>query len=351
MFQTLLVGAAASRLIDDPRIAASRSPAATRRDGVAEAAGRDIKKTVLELGGSDPFIVLADADLAAAAATAAAARFQNAGQSCIAAKRFIVEASVSDEFQERFVGRGRDCASAIPLDRDTDVGPLARDDLRRDAGAAGRGLDRPRRARCSPAARVDRPWLLLPTDVLTDVTPDMPAFVRRDLRSRSPRSSASRDADEAIALANHSPYGLGASSGRRDLDRARRLAACIEAGQVFINGMVASDPRLPFGGVKRAATAASSPPSASASSSTSRPLRSTRPRTSRRRNPWRRGVSEGEEPRSPDDMPVGETPPPSAAGPFGVIDLSQRLSNATSEFEPMPHRHRVLRPRGHDSGR
>jgi acyl-CoA reductase-like NAD-dependent aldehyde dehydrogenase len=217
---------------------------------VAATSGRVLKKTVLELGGSDPFIVLADADLDAAAETAARARFQNAGQSCIAAKRFIVEEAVAEPFLEKFAQAVRTLAVGNPMDRGTQVGPMARGDLRDD-------LERQVRASIEQGARVvlgGKPvggtgYYYEPT-ILAGVTSRMTAF-REETFGPVAAVIRAKDAEEAIALANDSDFGLGAALWTRDLERARELARRIESGSVFINGMVASDPRLPFGGVKR----------------------------------------------------------------------------------------------------
>jgi acyl-CoA reductase-like NAD-dependent aldehyde dehydrogenase len=252
LFRTLLIsGKRALRVVEDPRI---RLVTLTGSDDagsqVAAAAGRNLKKTVLELGGSDPYIVLADADLDLAARVGAVARNQNNGQSCIAAKRFIVVDSVAEAFEHKFV----DAVSALkvgdPLERSTNIGPLARNDLR-DA------LDRQVKASVSQGARValggarspGRGYFYQPT-VLTGVTPDMTAF-REETFGPAAAVIRVKDEAEAIRFANDSPYGLGASLWSNDLDKAQRLARQIESGSVFINGMVASDPRLPFGGVKR----------------------------------------------------------------------------------------------------
>jgi acyl-CoA reductase-like NAD-dependent aldehyde dehydrogenase len=252
VFHTVLIsGSAASRLIDDRRIVAvtlTGSDEAGRR--VGEAAGRAIKKTVLELGGSDPFIVLKDADLAAAVETGVRARFQNAGQSCIAAKRFIVEAPVYDEFQERFVAAVRGLRVGDPTQRATQVGPLARNDLRDTLEQQVRtSVSRGAHLLTGGARRSGRGYFFEPT-VLTDVTPDMPASCEEVFGPVAALIHA-RDANDAVAIANQSVYGLGANVWTADIARARRLARDIEAGQVFINGMVTSDPRLPFGGVKQ----------------------------------------------------------------------------------------------------
>jgi succinate-semialdehyde dehydrogenase/glutarate-semialdehyde dehydrogenase len=217
---------------------------------VAAAAGRVLKKTVLELGGSDPYIVLADADLEAAAKTAAIARNQNSGQSCIAAKRFLVVESVADEFEHRFVDAVAALKVGDPLDRTTNVGPLARDDLRDT-------LDRQVRQSLAQGAKAaiggerlpGRGYYYAPT-VLTGVTPSMVAF-REETFGPVAAVIRVQDVAEAISRANDSPYGLGASLWTTDLEAGQQLARRIESGSVFINGMVASDPRLPFGGVKR----------------------------------------------------------------------------------------------------
>jgi succinate-semialdehyde dehydrogenase/glutarate-semialdehyde dehydrogenase len=224
------------------------SDAAGRR--VAELAGRHLKKVVLELGGSDPFIVLADAPLEKCLATAVGARMINNGQSCIAAKRFIVEAPVLDRFRSAFVTAVSALKVGDPLDEGNDVGPLARADLVDE-------LERQVRASVERGARVltggkrlgDRPGYYFQPTVLGDVAPGMPAY---DEELFGPVAALIGAADEADALriANDTPFGLGASVWTRDRSRGERLAAEIEAGMVFINGMVRSDPRLPFGGIK-----------------------------------------------------------------------------------------------------
>jgi acyl-CoA reductase-like NAD-dependent aldehyde dehydrogenase len=250
-FSSLLIpGAAATRLIEDRRIVAvtlTGSDPAGRM--VAEAAGRALKKTVLELGGSDPFIVLEDADLRAAVETGVRARYQNAGQSCIAAKRFIVVDAVFAQFQERFVDAVRSLRVGDPTDPRTQVGPLARDDLRDTLDQQVRAsLEQGAHLLVGGARRAGRGYFFEPT-VLSDVRPHMLASCEEVF---GPVAALIRVRDEqsAIAAANDSPYGLGANLWTADIPRARHLARSIEAGQVFINGMVASDPRLPFGGVK-----------------------------------------------------------------------------------------------------
>jgi succinate-semialdehyde dehydrogenase / glutarate-semialdehyde dehydrogenase len=252
VFQSLLIsGSAATALIADARIAAvTLTGSDLAGSQVAAAAGRAIKKTVMELGGSDPFIVLDDADLAAAVETGVRARYQNTGQSCIAAKRFIVVDGVFDKFRDGFVEAVRGLRVGDPLDRATQIGPLARNDLRD-------GLERQVSQSVTQGAILStggtrisgRGYFFAPT-VLANVQPAMPAACEEVFGPVAALIRA-RDAAHAIALANDSAYGLGANLWTADRARARRLARQIEAGQVFINGMVTSDPRLPFGGIKR----------------------------------------------------------------------------------------------------
>ena len=251
-FQTLLVG---SRVVEGIiRHPAVRAVTLTGSDpagvAVASQAGAALKKTVLELGGSDPFIVLRDADVEAAARSAATARTINNGQSCIAAKRFIVEEPVAERFETALVAAMAALKVGDPMDRTTDVGPLARADLREELQrqvdhtvAAGAHLalgGRPMEGR----------GYFYPPTVLTGVEPGMAAFEEETF---GPVAAVVRaqDAEHAIVLANASPFGLGACLWTADPERGAALAAEVEAGAVFVNGIVKSDPRLPFGGVKR----------------------------------------------------------------------------------------------------
>jgi succinate-semialdehyde dehydrogenase/glutarate-semialdehyde dehydrogenase len=252
LFRSVLVGSAAvSSIIADPRVRAVTLTGSDRAGSkVAEQAGRELKKTVLELGGSDPFIVLEDADVRGAAKAAADSRLINGGQSCIAAKRFIVVEQVAKAFLDLFVGEMRSRRMGDPLARDTQVGPQARPDLRADlhrqvvesvkAGArlvlggeipAGKGA-------------------FYPPTVLVDADKGVPVV---DEETFGPVAAVIRARDEADAIrrANDSIFGLGASLWTKDRNRAERLAGEIEAGAVFVNGLVKSDPRLPFGGIKR----------------------------------------------------------------------------------------------------
>jgi succinate-semialdehyde dehydrogenase/glutarate-semialdehyde dehydrogenase len=251
VFRTVLVpGSEVERLIADPRVAAVTLTGSTPAgQSVAAAAGRAIKKAVLELGGSDAFIVLGDADLAGAAAMATRARFQNSGQSCIAAKRFIVVEAVAEEFERTFVDEARKLKVGDPLDRATQVGPVARDDLREAlADQVRRSVEMGAQVALGGESLPGKGCFYAPT-ILTRVTPDMPVF-REETFGPAAAVIRARDAEDAIALANDSDFGLGGNLWTRDLEHARRLARRLESGAVFINGMTASDPRLPFGGVK-----------------------------------------------------------------------------------------------------
>ncbi len=251
LFRTLLVGArGVRRLILDDRIAAvtiTGSEPAGRQ--VAAAAGEALKPSVMELGGSDPFIVLADADLEAAARTAAVARTINAGQSCICAKRFIVEAKVHDAFLERLTAAMRAIRVGDPTDPATDIGPQARRELRDELhGQVKQAIAEGAR----PVLGCEVPpgaGAFYPPSILADVKPGNVA-AKEELFGPVAVVIRARDADEAVAIANDSRFGLGASLWTRDPAQIERLVPWIEAGAVFVNGMVKSDPRLPFGGVK-----------------------------------------------------------------------------------------------------
>ena len=252
LLRTVLVsGAEIEPIISDDRIrAVTLTGSSDTGSRIAELAGRAIKKTVLELGGSDPYIVLEDADIEAAAVTAVRARNQNNGQSCIAAKRFIVVDSVADEFERRFAKGVEDLRVGDPMEPTTQVGPLARRDL---LDSLERQVDSSVRAGARALTGGERAngrgYFFRPT-VLAGVSPDMPAFREETF---GPVAAVVRvsDADEAVRVANDSAYGLGAAIWTRDTALGERVARRIESGSVFVNGMVASDPRLPFGGIKR----------------------------------------------------------------------------------------------------
>jgi acyl-CoA reductase-like NAD-dependent aldehyde dehydrogenase len=252
VFQTLLVGSdAVEGIVRDRRVAGvtlTGSEAAGAR--VAEVAGSALKKTVLELGGSDPFIVLEDADVPAAARVACRARNQNNGQSCIAAKRFVVVAEVADEFERGFGEAVAALRVGDPMERETNVGPLARADLvteleRQVRESVALGARAP-----VGGGRLDRKGYYFQPTVLTGVRRDMPVF-REETFGPVAAVVRVQDEAEALAVANDSDFGLGAAIWTGDEERGKRLARRVEAGAVFVNGMVASDARLPFGGVKR----------------------------------------------------------------------------------------------------
>lgn len=251
VFTTLLIsGKAAEDLIAHPAIrAVTLTGSEEAGKAVAAAAGKALKKTVLELGGSDPFIVLADVDIEATAQAAAAARCINAGQSCIAAKRFIVVQSIAERFEQAMAGAMAAMKVGDPMDRATQVGPLAREDL---LAALQDQVDRTISAGAKllcGGARLPRRGYFYPPTVLTGVRPGMAAF---DEETFGPVAAIVRakDAAEAVRLGNLSRFGLGASIWTRDIALAERLAGEIDSGCVFVNGAVKSDPRLPFGGVK-----------------------------------------------------------------------------------------------------
>jgi succinate-semialdehyde dehydrogenase / glutarate-semialdehyde dehydrogenase len=251
-FQTLLIETdRVRRVIEDPRVAAATLTGSTEAGShVANAAGKQIKKTVLELGGSDPFIVMPSADLDTAVRTAVKARTINNGQSCIAAKRFIVVEEIADEFERRLVAGIEALAVGNPMDPATDVGPLANeaqvktlaDQIARSVATGARLL--------TGGYPLDRPGYYFAPGVLTGITEESPAYNEEifgpvALLFRVP------DIDEAIRIANDSEFGLGASAWTRNQRERDRFILELEAGMVFINAMVASDPRVPFGGAKR----------------------------------------------------------------------------------------------------
>jgi succinate-semialdehyde dehydrogenase/glutarate-semialdehyde dehydrogenase len=251
VFQTLLIGSdQVARVLGDHRVAAATltgSEPAGR--SVGSQAGKQIKKTVLELGGSDPFIVMPSADLEVAVATAVKARTINNGQSCIAAKRFIVADSVYDLFEKRFVAAMQDLKVGDPMLADTDIGPLATEQILHDledqvarAAAAGANI-------LTGGKRIDQIGNYYPPTVLTNITRDSPIY-HEELFGPVAMLFRAADITDAIRIANDSPFGLGASAWTNDRNEQTLFIDELESGQVFINGMVASDPRLPFGGTK-----------------------------------------------------------------------------------------------------
>jgi succinate-semialdehyde dehydrogenase/glutarate-semialdehyde dehydrogenase len=252
LFRTLLIGSSrVARVIDDDRIAAATLTGSERAGmAVGSQAGRSIKPSVLELGGSDPFIVLEDADVETAARVAAEARTVNSGQSCIAAKRFVVVDSVAEAFTTAFEQEMASLRMGDPLDTDTVIGPQARGDLRDELHAQVRNSIASG-ARCTLGGEIPKgKGYFYPATVLTDVGAGMPAY---DEELFGPVAGVIRvkDTDEAIRVANDSRFGLGSSLWTRDIANAESIAARIEAGCVFVNSLVKSDPRLPFGGIKK----------------------------------------------------------------------------------------------------
>jgi succinate-semialdehyde dehydrogenase/glutarate-semialdehyde dehydrogenase len=251
-FQTLLVGSSAvEEILRDERVrAATLTGSEPAGRAVASVAGEMIKKTVLELGGSDPFVVMPSADLDRAARVAVTARVQNNGQSCIAAKRFIVHADVYDAFAERFVAGMRDLRVGDPLDEDTDVGPLATEQGRADLEEL---VDDAERSGASVLCGGERPegdgWYYPPT-VLSGITREM-RIHREEAFGPVATLYRANDLEEAVLIANDTPFGLSSSVWTREDSEVERFARDVEAGGVFVNGMTASHPAFPFGGVKR----------------------------------------------------------------------------------------------------
>lgn len=251
VFQTLLIGPElVEKLIADPRVAAVTLTGSEKAGrAVASAAGKHLKKSVVELGGSDPFVVMPSADLEAAVSTAVTARMINNGQSCIAAKRFIIHADIYDQFVRNFVAKVSSIRVGDPMDRETQLGPLATSAIRDE-------LDKQVTTSVAQGARIltggkrlDGDGYFYAPTVLADIPPHSPA-AREELFGPVAAVFRARDIDEAIDLANGTTFGLGASAWTRDTGERRRFIDDIESGLVFINGMVASDARLPFGGVK-----------------------------------------------------------------------------------------------------
>jgi succinate-semialdehyde dehydrogenase / glutarate-semialdehyde dehydrogenase len=251
VFQTLLIGSEpVDSILNDPRVAAATLTGSEQAGiQVGVSAARRIKKVVLELGGSDPFIVMPSADVDAAATTAVEARIQNNGQSCIAAKRFIVAEKIADEFERKFVKRMQEVRVGDPLQESTQLGPLANadavasldDDVKKTVAAGARVL--------TGGHPLDRPGNFYAPTVLTDIPKDSPAY-KEEFFGPVASIFRVRDIDQAIHIANDSRFGLGASVWTNDPVETERFINELEAGMVFLNKMVASDPRLPFGGVK-----------------------------------------------------------------------------------------------------
>ena len=250
-FQALLIGSeAVGKLIKDRRVvAATLTGSEPAGRSVAALAGKEIKKTVLELGGSDPFIVMASAKMEQAVTTAVKARTINSGQSCIAAKRFILSSAIYGEFERRFIAEMKALQVGDPLKESTDIGPLATQQILKDLDdqvktsvAAGAHI-------LTGGKKLERPGNFYEPTVLANIPVTSPAFCEEVF---GPVALLFRveSIDDAIALANNTTFGLGAAAWTNDTEEQKRFIEELEAGCVFINGMVASDPRMPFGGIK-----------------------------------------------------------------------------------------------------
>jgi succinate-semialdehyde dehydrogenase/glutarate-semialdehyde dehydrogenase len=252
VFQTLLVGSKkVDALLEDPRVVAATLTGSEQAGiQVGMGAAKRIKKVVLELGGSDPFIVMPSADLDAAVATAVEARILNNGQSCIAAKRFIVAESIADEFQRRFVERMKGLRVGDPFEEGTELGPLANADAVTSLDADVRKTVEAGAKLVTGGHPIKRPGNFYEPTVLTNIPVESPAY-REEFFGPVASLFRARDLDDAIRIANDSRFGLGASAWTNDDRERERLINELDAGMVFINKMVASDPRIPFGGVKQ----------------------------------------------------------------------------------------------------
>ncbi|MEU5788879.1 NADP-dependent succinic semialdehyde dehydrogenase [Micromonospora purpureochromogenes] len=250
-FTTLLVGSeAVDRILSDPRVRAATLTGSERAGrSIGQIAGRELKKTVLELGGSDPFVVMPSADLDRAAEVATTARCQNNGQSCIAAKRFIVHTDVFDAFAEKFAANMSALRVGDPMDENTDVGPLASEGGRDEIHAQVQdAVDRGATVLCGGEKPTGAGWFYPPT-VVTDLNPQMRMWSEEVF---GPVAGLFRvpSYDEAIEVANGTAFGLGSNAWTTDPQEQERFAVDLDAGSVFINGMTTSHPELPFGGVK-----------------------------------------------------------------------------------------------------
>ncbi|MBM0743706.1 NAD-dependent succinate-semialdehyde dehydrogenase [Phormidium sp. CLA17] len=251
-FQALLMDASkvAALMADDRIKAATLTGSEPAGASLAVAAGKNIKKVVLELGGSDPFIVLPSADLAAAAATAVASRMLNCGQTCISAKRFIVANSIADEFEELLIAKYKQLKVGDPMLPETDLGPLSTPKILEDIDRQVQAIVQQGARILVGGTRLDRPGNYYQPTLITDITVDN-SLGREEFFGPVGLLLRVADVGEAIALANNIPFGLGSSAWTTDPTEQEQLINGIDAGCVFINGMVKSDPRLPFGGTKR----------------------------------------------------------------------------------------------------
>ena len=252
VFQSVLAPVEATELfLSDPRVQGVTLTGSTRAgQSVAALAGKHLKKSVLELGGSDPFIVLSDAYLKESVSVAVRARFQNCGQTCIAAKRFILEKSIASAFTEQFVAQVRNLKVGDPFDAGVQVGPMAREDLRDQlADQVHRARQAGAKLLCGGEVLKQKGFFYAPT--VLEVVPGDHAAWREELFGPVAVVSVAENPDEAVRLANDSSFGLGCSLWTQDLEKAQTLIPRIQAGSIFVNSMTVSDPRLPFGGTKQ----------------------------------------------------------------------------------------------------
>ncbi|HEY6120327.1 MAG TPA: NAD-dependent succinate-semialdehyde dehydrogenase, partial [Pyrinomonadaceae bacterium] len=250
-FQSLLIGSdAVQKVLEDPRVvAATLTGSEPAGRSVAAVSGKQIKKTVLELGGSDPFIVMPSANVEEAANTAVKARTINNGQSCIAAKRFIVVDDVYDQFTERFVASMKSLRVGDPLNEDVDIGPLATPQIVADLEKQVDSFVASGAVVLTGGKRLASPGNYFEPTILMDISPEAPAYCEEVFGPVALLFRVS-NIDEAIRLANSTDFGLGSAAWTSDENEIKLFIEELESGVVFINGMVASDPRLPFGGIK-----------------------------------------------------------------------------------------------------
>lgn len=250
VFQSLIIESSqVNQIIDDWRVKAVTLTGSEKAGSkVGERAGKNIKKTVLELGGSDPYLILKDADLEKAAQIGVKARMINCGQSCIAAKRFIVEASVYDEYLELYQKNMNELKFGDPLEQETDYGAMARNDLAEQLEEQVQGSISKGAELLYGSGKIEREAIFKPS-IIGNIKPDQPAY-HEELFGPAAIFFSVKDENEAISVANNNPYGLGSAIWTKDIDKAKIMARSIESGSVFINSMVASNPKTPFGGIK-----------------------------------------------------------------------------------------------------
>lgn len=252
VFTNLLIESSQVKaILENPKVkAATLTGSEYAGSMVAQTCGKQLKKTVLELGGSDPFIVLEDADLSVAVKTAVVARIINNGQSCIAAKRFIVVEKVYNKFSEMFIEEMKKLKVDDPMNFETDLGPIAREDLLYELEHQVKKSVESGAKILIGGKRIPREGFYFEPTIIADVTQQMPAY-HEEIFGPVATLIKAKDENDAIRIANDSEFGLGASIWSGNIQKAKLLATQIESGSVFINGMVKSDPRLPFGGIKK----------------------------------------------------------------------------------------------------